>query len=256
MRRFLLAAAALALGLAPAAEAAIGTPVSVGNGTQASLTTSLTFTTANDVPAGDLIVLDLALSASSASISVSDGGLNTYTQASTNCTFNTSSHLYVFYAANAVHVPAGTTITITWTGNLRAGAAGLAASGLATSSPLDVQATCQSGTSTTGVAISPAVTTGVMAQNNELVVGGIGIAGGSSGYSPGSPFAAITNSTTSTTPSAFIDYHITSTGTSAGDSYAPSWTTARPYGAGVWTFKSVSSGVCVPTLSTLGVSSC
>jgi hypothetical protein len=109
--------------------------------------------------------------------------------------------------------------------------------GIATSSPLDVTGTLGSGTSTTNTPIT-GIATGTLSQANEIVLGIVGISSSFSNYASNSPFTNLTASGSSTAVA--WGYDIVSSTSSV--TYAPQWTTARPYGANVVTFKGAAGG--------------
>lgn len=304
------------------ATAAPGTPANIFSNSSGSSVTFLHNPQSGDIAPGQTIIAFLAMPNTSAWLGFDSSG-NTYTTASTNCTFNTNNHLVMIYApvvfdlpapvtATGVIGPASTTVTFTtnpgtlsvrqaitgagvtadtiitggisqwngttasatvsnsqsvasetltisssvdfsWTTAGKPAMAGYTVSGLAANTPLDVQATCQAGTSTTATPISPAVSTGALAQASELVFGAIGITNTLSSYASNSPFTNVVAGgiSSATTSSLQMGYDIVSATTTV--SYAPSWTTSRLYGAGVWTFKAASASSGGGNLTTLGV---
>jgi hypothetical protein len=134
--------------------------------------------------------------------------------------------------------------------NFRSVAEILNVSGIDSSSALDAQATCQSGTSTSNTPISPAVTL-TPGVNNVLVVAVTGINSSFTNYAANSPFTTLT-STGSGNPNASWGCEVINTAP-ASISSAPSWTTGRAYGSGMWTLKASSGTSSHPNFLLLGV---
>lgn len=228
-----LLALALWLAAAPAAFAAIGTPTDLGNQIQSTSVTSYFLATAAAASSG-LIVVAVAFDGAPTGVGVTDDAGNTYTAASTVCTYNSTFTVRLFYAQVTSSLASGAHITISWTNVRKSAAAAIVVTGLDATAPLDVQGACTSGTNTSGAPISPTISTGTLAQANELVLGVSSINSTISAYAANSPFTTLSGTTTA---AANIDWGYDITSSTASVTSAQQWSGARAYGANVWSFK-------------------
>jgi hypothetical protein len=163
---------AAALAAAPAAEAAIGTPVDLGSSEAGSFTTgSLSITTSASAPAGaSVVVTSLSQGAFPPSAaSCSDGAGNGYATDLTQADSGTLTSICSTHQIAAT-LPAGSTVTVSWSGGsslLNERIRAFAVTGLA-AAPLDRTASAVGVGTTASSGAAPATT-----QPDELLVGAI-----------------------------------------------------------------------------------
>ena len=199
----------------------------LGTNTFSAVTTVNITTTATSAAGGAILVV-LSLAASSA-WTCSDSGGNTYIALADNL-YNTNRHLMMFYIANNALLASGGTITISWTTSAAGKCAACYLAGAATVSPVDVI-----GTKATGTATSSTVSTGTLAQSDELVVGIVSQTSDPGTWTEASGFTAINNPTAATGDNPRWAYQVVAS--TASVTYAPSWLTSRAYGTNVYSFK-------------------
>ena len=172
--------AVLALGLlgviAPRLEAAIGTPVSIGQAANATAGPTLAVTAAAGVPVGETIIVMISMDPGTAPAitSIADTGGNTYSidaNAAGTFTGTTGARVVIASAHVTTALVSGNSITVTFSASTTDKAMSVYhVSGLAVS-PLDKTA------STTGTAGSPVSsgTTAATTQGNELLIAAFAI---------------------------------------------------------------------------------
>jgi hypothetical protein len=231
---------------ASGAEAAIAVAQLGNNGLGASATTVPITTIQDAAPGGVIIVVVSSTSSNAPSITDSaTGGSNVYTAAASNCVFNTSNKLSIFSAPVLRDLPNSGTITVNLGGSTRASVSAIYVTGI--SGVVDQQPACQANTSSQGGSVS----TGVLSNANELVVGATGINSTISGFSNNAPFNPSTGNATGN-PQVQWGYDIVSS--TASVTYAPTWTTARANGIEVWSFPAAAPSASAPqTLLLTGV---
>lgn len=198
--------------------ASIGTPTSLGSTTNNSAnTSSCTVTTTANITANNFVGFWIVTGQDVSVSSVSDG-TNSYTQA-THITWDSSTFVADFwYKAGASAVSSSASLTATLSGTTSGGwgyaCAAAQASGVATSSPLDTNVNNTTSTST------PSVSTGTLAQANEIIFDWFTQGLTSTSYTESSNFTNLFN----LAPSRFnlaVGYKIVSSTSSVTAS--PSW---------------------------------
>lgn len=204
--------------ISPASKPLIGAPRSLGSNTHtgSGLTTTTITTTAN-INAGDAVVVFFAVSDNGAVkviSSISDGSANAYGQiVGTSNTANAAGEFWG--AGNSGFIASGATITITHSStssvsaNIAVGAVAIA--GLLLASSVD-KTNSASGTS------NPPVSTGVLSQANEIV---LGQSVRPAAYSGAAGFTTMFNITNGNVVLAAAYQIVAST---ASVTYTPSWT--------------------------------
>lgn len=155
---------------AAAAAAAIGTPVGLGSGSNSTIggtTVALTLGTA--IVAGDLVVVAIGSDhnpGSSGVVSSVTDGTNTYTLAGTAKGTSAQASVELWYCANCAAVASGS-ITATFGATIQSGRSKMIAAarvtGVAIASALDKSA------NSTASGTTPTVSTGTLAQANEII---------------------------------------------------------------------------------------
>lgn len=150
----------------------IPTPVTLGSTSAAAGSATLALTTLVDAPAGSLIFVSAAWNTSAAISSCADSAGNTYT-ADTVANPPGGYEQRSFYSNASVDLPAGSTITVTYsaTTNVKVLQA-FAVNGVTTNSASD------KGVVAVGTSVSPSASTGVLVQAAEIIFASVGIAGG------------------------------------------------------------------------------
>jgi hypothetical protein len=122
-------------------------------------TSSVTLTLSAAVPAGSLIVLETSTRVPSGTDSLADSSSNSYSTAVSAfmANLNTNGKTKIWYVPNASALSSGNTIVYTIGGSDRATIGAIYATGIATSSPLDVTSS-STGTGTSASAVSPTPT--------------------------------------------------------------------------------------------------
>lgn len=247
MTRILVLLAALLGLLAGPARAAIGTPVSLGTVADATAFTTRTLSTLT-VPAGALILVVLMDSEGSCClpVSVADSAGNTYTALTTVPNSSTNLQTKAFYTCNAAALSSGTiTGTFATSDPVLKTMHASYTTGIATASCADNQPTPTAATST-----SPSITTGALAQADEIVFGYVGVESGSSVvFTEGAGFTQVSQ----TAPSDLLNVAYDIVAATTAVTYAPSMDGSRHWGAGAITFKGAAAGAATPTMTLLGV---
>jgi hypothetical protein len=253
-RKLILGASAAAGGLLlsqRAALAAIGTPILIGN----QENSPTTITTSVDAPAGSLIVVAVGCwdNQNSTIISVTDSALNTYDIAVQATAPSVSAPCGIAYCLNSTNdLPSGGTITITQSGLVQAILGAWIVSGA--NGGLDA---APAGVTPGAGASSVSISTGTLAQANEIVFGFVTTSQSISVLSNPSGFTELWNNTA--TPPGPIDntmafsYNIVSSTSTV--TYNPSWTSAVNVASVMASFKAT-AGAARPlagSLITLGV---
>lgn len=225
---------------------AIGTPTAIGQNSTSAAASSLVLTTTAAVPAGAMIVLEIANHNSAAVVpsSVTDSAGNTYTLISAINSSAVSETLA--YALNATALASGSTITITFPSTRNAAAAAYSVTGIATASAVDQQAS-----NTTGSSATPSVgPTSATTQADELVIGLFGYSN-SRTFTPGSGYTALaTVESTGTVRGTTGEYKIVSaTGTQTPDG---TFSSSTSFAGLVVTFKAAAAGGGSVALSASG----
>lgn len=225
---------------------AIGTPTAIGQNSTSAAASSLVLTTTAAVPAGAMIVLEIANHNSAAVVpsSVTDSAGNTYTLISAINSSAVSETLA--YALNATALASGSTITITFPSTRNAAAAAYYVTGIATSGAVDQQAS-----NTTGSSATPSVgPTSATTQADELVIGLFGYSN-SRTFTPGSGYTALaTVESTGTVRGTTGEYKIVSaTGTQTPDG---TFSSSTSFAGLVVTFKAAAAGGGSVALSASG----
>lgn len=228
---------------------AIGTPTYLGGASDATNTvTTLVITTGATASAGNaILVAIIGGSAVITSLVVTDSAGNTYALTVSN-SWGGGNRELMAYCANPALLSSGGTITLTWTGAARVGAAAVSVSGLGLTTPLDI-----TGAGTTGTGTSDSIATGTLTQANEIIIAVTALSNTSAGYAPGGSFTTLTAPTQGVNCTLLWSYQIVAVATTV--TYAPSWTTSRTFGSNVFTFKQAGGAVASVggTLSMMGV---
>lgn len=228
---------------------AIGTPTAIGQNSTSSAASSLAITTTAAVPAGAMIVLEIANhnSASVVPSSVTDSAGNTYTLISSINSSAVSETLA--YALNATALASGSTITITFPSARNAAAAAYYVTGIATASAVDQQAS-----NTTGSSATPSVgPTSATTQADELIIGLFGYSN-SRTFTPGSGYTALaTVESTGTVRGTTGEYKIVSaTGAQTADG---TFNSSATFAGLIVTFKgAAATGVALSASGTVAIS--
>lgn len=189
-------------------------------------------TTGVDCPAGSLIVIGVARSSATETISsIVDTAGNTYTNAQDIS--GTAVRLGVRYCPGCLHLSAGSTITVTLSDALAIGAisAFYIPGMVQNTTALDA---APSGTTGIAATSASAVATGTLAQSAEVIVGTLATAGATSAFAPGTGFTSI-GGLSQTGVSINLAYQVVASTSTV--SFAPSWTTAANYANDVVSFK-------------------
>jgi hypothetical protein len=244
VKALILAAAAL---LAAWPSRAI-TVTGLGNLPVTSAVTSVSLTTVADAPVGSLIIVGLAWSGATTMHGCSDTAGNTYALAGGSFT-SMAYFPYVCYAVVTTDLPTSSVITASWTTAKAVTIVAAVATGMATSTPYDVQGTAVSGTGT-----SLSVTSPPLNAANELALGLVAASATIGSHTPGTGFTNVEDP--SNVVSLAMDYKpiLGATPGTTTVTYSPSWTTSRYYGGNIFTFKAMSGAI--RTLQTLGVGAC
>jgi hypothetical protein len=200
------------------AVAAIGTPTLVGSGTNATSTSTLTFTTSATIVAENLVVIAIGYGSLAATISAISDGTNSYTKAYSQGESGVGNS-QLWYCANAQAVSSGATVTVTGNTSVAAGKfVGVVAqvSGVAASSALDSAGNTNAGSSST-----PSVATGTLAQASEIIFGVFGFSSSLTYATEAPGFTNLYNNVLGTTPPLALDYQIVSSNTAV--TYAPGY---------------------------------
>jgi len=227
---------------------AIGTPVNLKQNSFGSSTVTTMNFTAVTSNAGEalIIILCLGSAATAGTVAASDGS-NTYS--ATNLYVGSSGKVILLYCANPVALSSGT-VTVSWTGAATVVGALIQVAGLDLTSPIDKNpATGSGGTAVTTIT---EVTTGTLAQADELVIGATCVSAAPGAWTEDVDFTSLTTSIGSGgNREIHWGYRITAATTSVG--YQPSWVTARNYTANIWSFKGAAAEVATRQILTLGV---
>lgn len=251
--RKLLAALCAASALVAAPALAVTTVGNLGTANSASVLTTLNITTTQDAPVGSVVVvameLDAGVNASTVNATDNAGTPNSYTRASTGCSFNTGGASSFFLYAPITHdLPSGGTITVNFGGSKPAITAAVILSPPAGTVGIDVQPACATGTGT-----SASLGSGALAASNDVLFGAVGTHGSISAFAANSPLSTLTG----TGNSGFIEWGYEVSPASGGITFGPSWTTSRAFGANIWALKFTSVVTCSGSpLALLGVGSC
>lgn len=261
-RALLTGATALAAygALREPAFATIGTPTSLGSAT--STTTGIsnfTLTTTADITAGNLVGVLVGLVNFSSTVTVSSisDGTNSYSHNLSATEVDSISHfdLEFWSISNAAHVNSGATLTITLSapasGTLFSGAAVmLQLPGIATSAAYDSAGATNSDFASTAAT----VTTGTLAQSNEIVFGGNfnNVNSAAQVYSEDPAFTNLFDEIGTGNMGINLGYKIVSSTTPV--THAPTWSTSADYIELAAPFKGASSGAAAtPQRTLLGV---
>lgn len=210
----------------------IGSPVQLTDTTVPAAGTSSTFTTIADSPAGNAIFVAEAQAASNfaGTPSCSDSAGNTYSLVNvTSLVGPPNESVVLFYALSALHLPLGGTITVTdGVGSTRRLISGISVPGI---TALDVN---PAGNTSAGTA-APSISTGTLAQAEEIVLGFIGVSSGNSDtYTESAGFTSATAQGILTNKLHFA-YQIVAATTSV--TFAPTLGTSRPVAYNAVSFK-------------------
>jgi hypothetical protein len=139
----------------------------------------------------------------------------------------------VVYCPNCTALGSGSTLTGNWTGTSNiVGASATYATSAATTSPVDaIPATIQSGTSVTS---ATSISSGTLAQADELLIAWLGVGGGNTGITPGGSWTTIgrvAQGNTSLNPA----YQVVSA--TAAVAWAPTWSGSAGYKSQLVSFK-------------------
>jgi hypothetical protein len=204
---------------------AIGTPRLLGTDTGS---TSVSILIGAAVNAGDLIVVVLKVANSATITTASDTAGDTFSIGDNTAAVRSK---YV-YVANAAGMAAGSNITVNFSASASASAVAFAVSGIANASPVDKTNNIATGTGTSATSVS----TGTLAQADELVIGILANSTNITAFVPGGSFTTISTSTVLSTA-----YQIVAS--TAAVSWAPSWTSSTTYDSDVISFKGAAASV-------------
>ena len=174
--------------------------------------TSLTCSYSTSIVAGDLLVADVAptnTSGSAYTISVSDSRNGAWTQ-SVQCFNAYDMQGNLFYFPNSAAGSVTVTVTSSTSTTLKIAIA--AYSGIATSSPVDVNGTCSTGVSSVKTVTAPSVVT---SNANDLILNALSEGGTTGALTASSPYT-LRNASFG---AAFADQSVSSTGTHAGTTF-------------------------------------
>jgi hypothetical protein len=258
MRRgiFLGSVLGLALAIAPAAEAAIGAPASIGTRYQASGSATNVITTTVDAPPASLIVVPTGYAGTTTITSVADsaGNCGGAYAVNTGASVQAGSKRVAIYFCNVTgsDLPVGGTITTTFA-NSAANEAAMAftVSGIATSSPGDVSGSGSgSGQGVTGISATPS------SANAEILIACVWISNGATGdnYVEDPAWTAITPvAGSSTNLLLHCAYKVVSSTTPVA--WAPTWTNIRAWTTVYTSYKGAPVASAPPggALSLLGL---
>lgn len=166
----------------------VGTPVQLTDTTVPATGTSSAYTTIADSPAGNTITLATAQASTafSGTPSCVDSAGNTYTPIFTAGAGTVTQSVALWYCLNALHLPLGGTITLSDGTSTRRPASAISIPNV---SALDVS---PAGNVSAGTA-APSISTGTLAQADEIVLGFIGVASGNSdAYTESTGFTSAT----------------------------------------------------------------
>jgi hypothetical protein len=198
----------------------IGTAQSTTSGNSLVCTTSLAS------PAGNTVVFSLATVNSTVTATAVDSAGNSYTGVLTS---RTNTFGWVFYCVNALALPLGGTITVTFSGNVTSKSMSAATASGITS--VDVV-----GTGANGSSISPAYTASTLGQNTEICFAGTVVNSGSTiAYSEPSGWAPIVK--VANAAQARLAYSIVTNGTSVAPAYGPTLGASEAWVCNIVTFK-------------------
>lgn len=222
-------------------------------GCEASGATSVSCTTSAATVSGAQIFTVYAIGGTNnATISVTDSASHTYTEGTQLNGSSNIASVAPFWVLNASVVANGGSITGSQTGGSSGNQylSGASISGVATSNALDAQA---AGTTSTGT--TPSISTGVLAQANEIVIGWILIHNGSGDTFTEAPGFTTGGTVTGGSPGAVRwAYEVVSSTSSV--TYAPTLGTSEQYWTNVLSFKCTTNPCTIavaPLLPMLGV---
>lgn len=234
MRSFRRALALVGALIASPACATIGTPVDLGAAEQATGTrTTFALTTGSACASGSTVVVLETTDNIAPATGVSDGtayaGMTASSQTSTGS-------VQLWWRTLASTLASGSTITATYSGTSGPRTAhALCVSGLA-ASPVDIAGVGAKDASTT----SPTISTGTLAQSNELVIGYTIVLGSTATFTGPSGWTMLTSETASSTYKAYWGYEIVAaTGSVA---FAPTLSISATSNIAVSTLKDVNPG--------------
>lgn len=246
MRRRLAASIVLCVALlwAQAAQAALAA-VSLGSHAVGSSTANPITTAGNACPVGSTIVLmaDHNVVASTLA-SVADSAGNTWQTPLDEVSTTSQAIAFAYAKGTTVNLPIGGTITATFSGATPSGVAAICISGASGSSPLDTHAHTQVGLAATS---ATSVSTGVLAQATELVVGLVGQNAASGVVTCGGSFTQTVTNSAANGSTTICTQAVAATTSVA---FAPTWVNSAAYGSDVISFQAPFGG---HSLTTMGV---
>lgn len=204
---------------------AIGVPVALGTANAAAGAATLALTTTADAPRGGLIVVVCAITTAVNINSCADSAGNTYVG---NTTFsNGTGKSHIFWSFNAIDLPLGGTITVTYNNTTGIkNMAAVAVGGIAAANLL--------GAGALGASTAPTIATGTLGWPNEIVFGLTQVSAGSADtYTEAAGFTSLASSLNS--DGLHWGYQITTANASV--TYAPTLGTSRTWGVDTVTFS-------------------
>lgn len=250
MRRLFALVLLALLGFAQPALA-ISNPVALGTKSNDGSTTDVITTSTNDCPVGSLAIVLAGYSTIADTLSsVSDnssGGPNTWTVIDN--TTRTGLGLGIAYSNVAHDIAIADTITLTFAGSTASGASAICVvSGIVSSSPLDTHNHTSTGTTSPASSVS----TGILAQASELVLGNVTTSNSTTNdFTVGGSFTEIGTFDGAIGADVSFGYQIVSS--TASVDWAPSWSvTTTAYVSDVVSFKGAAAAAA-PKRTLLGV---
>lgn len=208
-----------------------------------SSSSTLVLHTTADSPAGNAIAVFAGTGANLTITSVTDSAGNTYTGGTSVQNVSNDSTVRPFWVFNAAHLPAGGTITVTYSGSSSdQQVSAISVGGVLTSSALDTQGAGVKGTGT-----APSSSTGTLASSSEIVLGFTHVhVGASDTFTEVAGFTSNTLAGSGAGSGLHSAYKIVSATTSV--TYNPTLGTSRDYTSNVLSFKGAS-----PTATSHGI---
>lgn len=212
---------------------AIGTPQDLGFTAPTTTGNSLNLPITHNAAAGSFIGVFVLIGPARTFATFADSKGNSYTSDLVGGIGGVGL-LWFFYSPNPatpLTVGGGDSFTVTWTGSADApNMSAFQITGLVTSSPLDVTGTVASGSGTTTT-----ITSGVLAQANEIVLSVLTTAGTAGGYTHDAAFTPLSANQQTGGDLLAIDSLIVSSTSSVNS--APSWGTSRTFAGLAFSLK-------------------
>lgn len=233
------AAAALALDAGSGSPAGIGAPVHLGSVSQLSdVAAAASFTVGSAVGAGGDVLIATYGSTNNEATSIADTAGNTYT--ALNLVELTARPIRFFHSKIATPLTTSDTITVTWAGAagtklaVAASIAGLAAS------PVDGNGAGATGAFVAPSTSPPTITTGTLAQPNEIVVGMVSVSGGDGDpFTEATGFTSMSGVSTPLAAGSSLHWAYRTVASTAPVTYAPILGTSRTWVVNYVTLKGV-----------------